>query len=376
MHTRIGSLGCSRSGIRYNRDSAKRGTRSMENTVGECFIIAEGGVNHNGQVDLALALCDAAKRAGANAIKFQTFKTDALLTAGAKLARYQRRSTASDNQRDLIRPLELGYEDFVRIKSYAESKGLHFLSTPDEDESLEFLVSLGLRFIKIGSGELDNIPFLRHVGSLGVDVILSTGMGTLGEVETAIHTLEFSGAGELTLLHCTSEYPCPYECVNLRAMQTLQHAFGLPVGYSDHTMGTAVPVAAVALGATVLEKHLTLDRSMVGPDHSASLEPADFADMVAAVRQVEVSLGSARKQPCGPEIATRSVVRKSIVAARPIRKGQTIRVEDLVTKRCGIGLSPTLWDRVVGSVAQRDYQPDEPLDVTIEIGCDNGAASA
>ncbi len=335
-------------------------------TVSDCLIIAEAGVNHNGRVDLALALCDAAKQAGADAVKFQTFKTDALLAAGVGLADYQRRTAPTGDQRDLIRPLELSFDDFVRIKDYANSIGLRFLSTPHDSESLDFLVSLGLKVIKIGSGDVVNIPFLRHVGSLGVEVILSSGMADLGEVDLAVRTLEASGTGELTLLHCTTEYPCPYECVNLRAMQTLRCAFDLPVGYSDHTLGTAVPVAAVALGATVLEKHFTLDKSMAGPDHAASLEPQDFAAMVLAIRQVETSLGSARKQPCGPETATRSVVRKAIVAARPIRRGQVIVAADLTTKRCEGGLSPTLWDTVVGSVAHRDYDPDETVGLLLD----------
>ena len=334
--------------------------------MSDCFIIAEAGVNHNGSLDLALALCDAAKEAGADAVKFQTFRTDALLTDGVGLAPYQRRSVQSGDQRDLIRPLELSQDDFVRLYSHADSIGLRFLSTPHDDESLDFLISLGLTVIKVGSGDLVNVPFLRHVGSLGVDVILSTGMGDLGEVELGVHTLEASGAGELTLLHCTTEYPCPFEHVNLRAMQTLRSAFGVAVGYSDHTPGTVVPIAAVALGATVLEKHLTLDRSMPGPDHAASLDPAEFGAMVSAVRQVETALGSARKQPSAPELVTRSVVRKAIVAARPIRRGQVIAAEDLTTKRSGRGVSPEIWDQVVGSVALRDYAVDEPVDLRLE----------
>ena len=330
-------------------------------TVSDCLVIAEAGVNHNGSVDLALALCDAAKQAGADAIKFQTFRTDALLTGGVGLAAYQRRSVRGGDQRDLIRPLELSPDDFMRLHSHAESIGLRFLSTPHDDESLDFLMSLGLTAVKVGSGDLVNVPFLRHVGSLGGDVILSTGMGDLGEVELAVRTLEASGAGRLTLLHCTTEYPCSLEHVNLRAMNTLRDAFDLDVGYSDHTLGTIVPIAAVALGATVLEKHLTLERSMPGPDHAASLDPAEFGVMVSAVRQVETALGSAHKQPAGPELATRSVVRKAIVAARSIRHGQIIAAEDLTTKRSGGGVSPVFWDQVVGSVALRDYATDEPV---------------
>lgn len=326
------------------------------------YIIAEAGVNHNGKLDLALKLCDAAKVAGVDAVKFQTWKTENIVTASARQAAYQTANTGKEeSQYDMLKNLELSYDHFRCIQDYCKKIGIDFLSTPDEEESLQFLVSLGLPFIKVGSGEVTNIPYLRKIGACKKPVILSTGMSTLAQVATAYDTLLKAGAAEVSLLHCTTNYPCPMDEVNLQAMVTLRNAFKCKVGYSDHTMGTEIPVAAAALGAEIIEKHFTLDRTMDGPDHKASLEPAELRLMVQQIRNIEAALGDGIKKPNKSEAENAKVVQKSILAKHHIKKGETLTEENLTVKRAGAGIPASLWDAVVGCCAIKDYDIDEPI---------------
>jgi len=334
--------------------------------MSKVLIIAEAGVNHNGQLALALQLCDAAKHAGVDIVKFQTWKTEKLLTKSAAMADYQKENTGSDkSQFDMIKELELGYSEFRHIQAHCRKIGIEFLSTPDEEESLDFLVDeLGLSLIKVGSGEVTNTPYLRHIGAKQKPVLLSTGMSYIGEVERALQTLRAAGAPEVSLLHCTTNYPCPMNEVNLRAMNTLGLAFNVPVGYSDHTLGIEVSVAAVALGATIIEKHFTLDRSMPGPDHSASLNPAELAEMVRAIRNIEDALGDGVKQPNASEIKIKPVVRRSIVASRLIAVGEHLQESNLTIKRAGgAGIPAELWDNVVGRKASKAYREDDLVEL-------------
>lgn len=326
------------------------------------YIIAEAGVNHNGQLDLALKLCDAAKEAGVDAVKFQTWKTDNIVTEQARQAAYQTENTGvEESQYDMLKKLELSYDHFRYIQDYCKKIGIDFLSTPDEEESLEFLVNLGLPLIKVGSGEVTNIPYLRKIGSRKKPVILSTGMSNLAQVATAYDTLLKAGAPSVALLHCTTNYPCPVDEVNLKAMCTLRDAFKCQVGYSDHTMGLEVPVAAVALGAEIIEKHFTLDRTMDGPDHKASLEPTELKLMVQQIRNIEAALGDGIKRPNKSESENAKVVQKSILAKRPIKKGEVLTEDNLVAKRAGSGISSVYWDVIVGTKALQDYDIDEPI---------------
>ncbi|MFH0259632.1 N-acetylneuraminate synthase [Vibrio mediterranei] len=328
------------------------------------FIIAEAGVNHNGDIGLAKKLVDVAADAGVNAVKFQTWKTELLVTKDAKMADYQVENTQQEEtQYEMLKRLELSYNDFSELKLYCDTKGITFMSTPDEEQSASFLDGLQEIF-KIGSGELTNTPFLRHIASFNKPVILSTGMGYLSEVEHAIMTLQDAGLAlnQITVLHATTDYPTASEDVNLRAMLTIENAFpGIEVGYSDHTLGIEVPVAAVAMGAKVIEKHFTLDKTMEGPDHKASLEPSELKQMVEAIRNIEVALGTGWKVPTPTEQSNRSVVRKSIVAAKVISAGELITADMLEIKRPGNGISPTRWDEVLGSVAKKDYRIGELL---------------
>lgn len=323
------------------------------------FVIAEAGVNHNGDIRLAKKLIDVAASSGVDAVKFQTWKTELLVTENAEMAEYQLHNTqCQESQFQMLKRLELSYEDFEELKLYCDAKGILFMSTPDEEQSATFLNGLQDIF-KIGSGELTNTPFLRHIAVFGKPVILSTGMGYLSEVEHAIFTLTEAGLpiSSITILHATTDYPTAPEDVNLRAMLTIQQAFpGISVGYSDHTLGIEIPTAAVALGAKVIEKHFTLDTAMEGPDHKASLEPEELSTMVRAIRRVELALGSGWKMPTVMEQKNRSVVRKSLVAASAIKKGAVISAGMLTIKRPGDGLSPTRWGDVVGSIAGKDYQ--------------------
>ena len=328
------------------------------------YIIAEAGVNHNGQLDLALQLCDAAKAAGVDCVKFQTWQTEKIVTRKAEKAVYQSENTndADESQFDMLKKLELSYGDFRIVQEYCNKIGVDFLSTPDEEYSLAFLMDeLNLPLIKIGSGEVTNIPYLRQMASYGKPVILSTGMSTLAQVATAYDTLLAAGAPSVALLHCTTNYPCPKNEVNLRAMQTMREAFKCQVGYSDHTMGTEIPVAAVAMGAEIIEKHFTLDRNMKGPDHKASLEPDELKVMVEAIRNVEIALGDGIKRPNKSEQEISRVVLKTIVAAKPIAKGDVLTEDNLTVKRAGKGISSSHWDVVVGIQAQRNYTIDEPI---------------
>lgn len=330
------------------------------------YIIAEAGVNHNGDYELAKALCLAAKNAGADAVKFQTWKTEKIVTRATALASYQVENLSSreDSQFEMLKKLELSYETFRELQKYCNGIGIQFLSTPDEEESLHFLVSLGLPFIKVGSGEILNIPYLRQIGAQRVPVLLSTGMSTLGDVDRAYRTLLEAGASSVALLHCTTNYPCPWEEVNLSAMCTLKEAFKCEVGYSDHTLGVEVPVAAVALGATIIEKHFTLDNGMEGPDHKASLNPRDFERMVKEIRHIETALGDGIKRPNKSEVEIAKVVQKRIVAKRHISKGEILTESNLTVKRAPDGLSPLSWDVLLGSKALKDYSEDEPILLT------------
>lgn len=329
------------------------------------YIIAEAGVNHNGRLDLALQLCDAAKEAGADAVKFQTWKTEKIITKSANLATYQQEniSNKSQSQFEMLKALELSYDDFIIIQQHCRKIGIEFLSTPDEECSLSFLSTLNLPFIKLGSGEVTNIPYLRLVGSLHKNVILSTGMTYLSDVDIAYRTLIDAGASSVSLLHCTTNYPCPVNEVNLRAMQTLKTAFKCKVGYSDHTMGIEVPIAAVAMGAEIIEKHFTLNQNMDGPDHKASLNPIELKEMVKAIRNIETALGNGVKSPNKSELEISKVVLKRIVASRPIHKGEYLTEKNLTVKRASEGISATSWDTIIGSTALYDFKTDEPIKI-------------
>lgn len=325
-------------------------------------IIAEAGVNHNGDVAIAKKLCMAAKKAGADIVKFQTWITEKIITQNVKQADYQSENTGSNqSQFDMLKKLELSYDDFREIKKYCDEIGITFASTADEQDSLDFLVDLGIPFIKIGSGDIGNIPYLRYMGTKKMPVILSTGMSTLGDVEISIQALREGGAKNIKLLHCTTNYPCPYNDVNLKAMDTLRTAFGLDVGYSDHTEGIEVAIAAVARGATIIEKHFTLDKNMDGPDHKASMEPDEFSCMVEGIRNVEISLGRERKCPTESEIEISNVIKKYIVARKNIYKGDVFTEDNICTKRSLKGMSCKLWDEIVGAKASRNYKIDEGI---------------
>ncbi len=318
------------------------------------FIIAEAGVNHNGSLQLAKQLVEAVIESGAGAVKFQTFKAEQVVSITAKRAEYQKRNMPGKNesQLEMIKRLELGFEDFRELKKYCDQQKIIFLSSSFDLESVDFLDELDVPYFKIPSGEITNLPLLRRIGRKHKPVILSTGMATLGEVEEAISVLNKAGTENIILLHCTTNYPTLPEEVNLRAMITLKQAFGLPVGYSDHTMGFAVPVAAVALGAVVIEKHLTLSRQMEGPDHKASLEPAEFKNMVESIQMIEKSLGDGRKKPTADELQIMKVARRSLVAARDIQTGELITEDSIAIKRPGTGISPMFLDIVIGRKAR------------------------
>ena len=324
------------------------------------FIIAEAGVNHNGSLDLALRLVDAAKASGADAVKFQTFRADLLVTRSAHKAPYQERTTANgESQFEMLQRLELDAAAHERLIDYCRQIGIQFLSSPFDAESADLLAAMDVPMYKVPSGEITNLPFLQHLARKGRPLILSTGMSTLGEVEEAVHVLQSAGASQLTLLHCVTEYPAPYAEVNLRAMQTLKSALGLPVGYSDHTPGIDIAIAAVALGAEVIEKHFTLDRSLAGPDHAASLEPVELQQMVAAIRHVEAALGTGIKSPAPCELLNISVARKSVVAARALPAGHQLAIGDLDIKRPGNGLAPKLLPALIGRTLRAGLVKDE-----------------
>ena len=325
------------------------------------FIIAEAGVNHNGDIELAKKLIDVAVDAGVNAVKFQTWKTELLVTKEAKQAEYQINNTQiEESQFDMLKKLELSYDNFEELKNYCDSKNIMFLSTPDEIPSANFLANLQDIF-KVGSGELTNLPYLKHIGGLGKEIIMSSGMCTLAEIKDALDVLIKAGTKKenITILHANTQYPTPMEDVNLNAMITIKNELGVKVGYSDHTLGIEVDIAAVAMGASCIEKHFTLDNSMDGPDHKASLNPQELNDMVKAIRNIELALGSSAKQPSKSETQNIEIGRKSIVAGCSIKKGEKLSEYNLTVKRPGTGISPMQWDNIVGTIAQKDYEVDE-----------------
>ncbi len=327
------------------------------------YIIAEAGVNHNGSFELACKLVDAAKAAGVDCIKFQTFKSKNLVSRTAQKAEYQKVTTGDSSQQDMLKKLELSYDEFIALKEYCDKVGITFLSTPFDFDSIDFLNSIEMPFWKIPSGEVTNLPYLLALAKTGKPVVMSTGMCEIAEIEAAINVLKENGTKEIKLLHCNTEYPTPFEDVNLKAMQTMRDAFGLEVGYSDHTKGIEVPVAAVALGATVIEKHFTLDRNMEGPDHKASLEPGELAAMVSSIRHIEKALGTGDKTPSPSEQKNITVARKSIVAKKNIKAGDDLTVENVTVKRPGTGISPMKWFDVLGTKAIRDFAEDELIEI-------------
>lgn len=328
------------------------------------LIIAEAGVNHNGDLEVAKKLALCAKEAGADIVKFQTAKLDSLVSKYADMAEYQKNNINADmSQKEMLRKLLLSFEEFEQLKEYCEEINIKFLSTPFDIESIEFLDDLGCEFWKIPSGEITNYPYLVKIALTHKPIILSTGMATIDEVRECYNLLKENGAGEITLLHCTTQYPTEYEDVNLAAMMTLGKEFGCSVGYSDHTKGIEVPVAAVAMDASVIEKHFTLDRNMEGPDHKASLEPDELKTMVSMIRNIEQAIGDGNKRPQAVEILNKSVARKSIVAKRNIIKGEILSSENITTKRPGNGINPMRWNEIIGSVAIRDFVEDELIEI-------------
>lgn len=329
----------------------------------EVFIIAEAGVNHNGSYELACKLVDSAKSAGVDCIKFQTFKSENLVSRNAQKAAYQIDTTGQGSQADMLKKLELSYDEFISLKEYCDKVGICFLSTPFDFESIDFLNSIDMPFWKIPSGEVTNLPYLLALAKTGKPVVMSTGMCTIMEIEAAIKVLRDNGTSDIKLLHCNTEYPTPFEDVNLKAMQTLKAVFGLAVGYSDHTKGIEVPVAAVALGASLIEKHFTLDRNMEGPDHEASLEPNELAAMVSSIRHIELALGTGEKTPSPSEKKNIMIARKSIVAKTDIKSGEVFSEANITVKRPGIGISPMRWLDVLGRNAARDFKKDELIEL-------------
>jgi N-acetylneuraminate synthase len=324
----------------------------------KCYIIAEAGVNHNGDIGLAKKLIDAAKEAGADAVKFQTFKAEEVVCQKARKAQYQIDNTGNlESQYDMIKSLELSYEDFTELKKYADNKGITFLSTPFDNGSADFLDELDIPLFKI-----TNIPLLEHIGKKQKPVILSTGMSTLGEVEEAVEALKHTGTESITLLHCTTSYPAPLESINLSAMETLSCAFKLPVGYSDHTEGITIPIAAVSLGAVIIEKHFTIDKNLPGPDHKASLDPDELNSMIKAVRDVECAMGSGIKLPTEVEKENIKLARKSLVAKINIKSGSILKKEDISIKRPGGGIDPKHIDELMGKIAKKNIEKEQIIE--------------
>lgn len=330
------------------------------------IIIAEAGVNHNGLLELAKKMVDAARECGVDYIKFQTFKAEKIANKFALQADYQKRNLHEDSsQVEMLRRLELPDKDFVLLRDYCDNRDVRFMSTPFDLESIDFLCGLGMDYMKVPSGEITNLPYLRKIATKGIPVIMSTGMCGLGEIEDALDILYTGGMStdDITLLHCNTEYPTPMADVNLRAMETLRSAFGTKVGYSDHTRGIEVPVAAVAMGATVIEKHFTLDKTLPGPDHVASLEPSELKAMADAIRNIELASGTSAKRVSSSERKNIAVARKSIVAAKNIKAGDCFTEDNLTIKRPGSGISPMLWDSVIGKKAIRDFAADELIEL-------------
>lgn len=326
------------------------------------FIIAEAGVNHNGDINLAKKLIDVAKEANVDAVKFQTFITEKVVGKFAKKPEYQMENTGkAESQYEMVKRLELSYGDFIELKRYCDEKKIVFTSTPDEVESLDFLIKLGVPLIKIGSTEVNNLKYLREIAKRMLPIVLSTGMSNLGEVENALNTIYEEGNTDVTLLHATTNYPAAYEDVNMRAMVTLRDAFKVKVGYSDHTIGNDAAIVAVALGATLIEKHFTLDKRMVGPDHRASMNPEELKSFVKAIRNTEIILGDGIKAPTKGEISIMKEVRRSIVVTRQVRAGTIITKEIIDVKRPSSGIKPEFYNMILGRTLKRDLQEDEPI---------------
>ena len=328
-------------------------------------IIAEAGVNHNGSIDTAKKMIDVAADAGANFVKFQTFKAETLLTHSADKAEYQKsRTEKEETQFDMIKKLELDRNAHEELVTYCNQKNIQFLSTAFDHDSIDMLAQLDMPLYKIPSGEITNLPYLRHIGNMGKPIIMSTGMANLEEVRASLYILVESGAKKekITILHCNTEYPTPMADVNLKAMLTIRDELGVKVGYSDHTLGIEVSVAAVAMGATVIEKHFTLDRTLPGPDHVASLEPDELQAMVTAIRNIEKAMGDRVKKPSPSEMKNMSIARRSIVAKKPISKGELFSEKNLTVKRPGKGVSPMEWDTYIGRSADKEYQMDDLIE--------------
>ncbi len=323
------------------------------------LIIAEAGVNHNGNFEIAKQLVDKAVEAGADIVKFQTCKAENVISRYADKAEYQKVTTGeADSQLDMVRKLMLTYEEYGQLKEYCDEKGIGFLSTAFDLPSVDYLHSIGMKMWKIPSGEITNLPLLIKIAELHEPIIMSTGMSELYEVDNAVRVLKEHGASDITLLHCTTEYPAPYEDVNLKAMETMRYTFDLPVGYSDHTKGLEIPVAAVARGASVIEKHFTLDRNMEGPDHKASIEPDELKQMVSMIRHVEVAIGDGIKKVSPSEEKNQAIARKSIIAKTAIKAGDVFTEENITTKRPGSGINPMRWFEILGKKAKHDYEED------------------
>ncbi len=328
------------------------------------FIIAEAGVNHNGSIELAKKLVDVAVEADADCVKFQTFIPENLVSKFAEKAEYQKVNTGNDeNQLKMLKQLTLDFDEYIELSEYCESKNIMFLSTPFDFESIQFLEQLGMEIWKIPSGEITNLPYLVKIAKLKKPIILSTGMCTMFEIESALSVLKDNGVDDITVLHCTTEYPTPFSDVNLKAMKAIKDKFNVKVGYSDHTQGIEVPIAAVAIGATVIEKHFTLDNSMEGPDHKASLEPNELKAMIKSIRNIEQALGNGIKVPAESEKKNMVIARKSITAKSDIKKGDIFTVDNLTVKRPGNGISPMKWYDVLGAIAKRDFLEDELIEI-------------
>lgn len=328
------------------------------------YIIAEAGVNHNGDINIAKRLVDAACEAGANVVKFQTFQADSIVSKYAQKAGYQLHTTdKEETQKEMLKKLELTYDMHVELIQYCKAVGIDFLSTPFDLDSIDLLESVGMNLYKIPSGEITNLPYLRKIGSLKKPVIMSSGMSTMEEVKEAVKILKENGAKDVSVLHCNTQYPTPVRDVNLNVMNSIRKEVGVRVGYSDHTEGIEVPIAAVAMGAEIIEKHFTLDRTMEGPDHKASLDPDELKAMVKAIRNIEMAIGDAEKKPTVSEQDNITVVRKSIVAKRRIEAGETFSDDNITTKRPGTGITPMLWDSVIGTAAKRKYEEDELIEL-------------
>ncbi len=331
--------------------------------MGVC-IIAEAGVNHNGDINIARQMIDVAAGSGVDYIKFQTFKAEKLVVENAQQAEYQKKNTGkSESQLEMLKKLELTQDDFIELKKYCGEKKVGFISTPFDFESIDFLETLDMDLWKVPSGEVTNYPYLVKIAKTHRPVVMSTGMCDIDEIREAVKVLRDNGCGELTLLHCNTMYPTSFEDVNLKAMETLKREFDVPVGYSDHTLGIEVHVAAVAMGARVIEKHFTLDKNMEGPDHRASIDPVELKQMVSAVRNVEKALGDGDKHVTDSESANKAVARKSIVAAEDIKAGEVFTEVNLTVKRPGTGISPMRWPEVLGREADRDYKKDELIEL-------------